>query len=188
MYLPIFGLLVSICITFFITKTDLFDSRPRTLRIYQLKGFCPGYEKAPIIWRDVNFQTINRTFYLNGKILVRRGIQNGLKLDLSLRRCQSRDALATCEDYQGIHLNRLCAFIHKDHTPWAPLVALIKPRIACPLQKGAYSLTNGTIDGKALFANWPFADYYWKTTVKVLDEVTDEVLMCIYMEAQTAPI
>lgn len=52
--------------------------------------------------------------------------------------------------------------------------------------QGVYLAENGTFDGGA-FSAFPVSGWYWKVTAKTIDEFTNSVVMCVYVEGQIIP-
>lgn len=58
------------------------------------------------------------------------------QLSINLKRCQSKEALDSCETYQTININRLCDLLDpNDKKPWSPLLKTVKPPYSCPIKK-----------------------------------------------------
>ncbi|XP_018578706.1 uncharacterized protein LOC108916870 isoform X2 [Anoplophora glabripennis] len=53
--------------------------RPKTVRIYQFKGICPGHEDIPVYYSDIEVVNINRTFRVSLKANIRSDINNDMK-------------------------------------------------------------------------------------------------------------
>ncbi|XP_018578698.1 uncharacterized protein LOC108916870 isoform X1 [Anoplophora glabripennis] len=161
--------------------------RPKTVRIYQFKGICPGHEDIPVYYSDIEVVNINRTFRVSLKANIRSDINNDMKLWLFLSRCNSRDALDSCETYNTIKINHFCKILNGENMPWTDAVRKFSPPLRCPLKKGVYEFKNSTFDGSA-FNRFPVLNWYWKVLVNIKDEITDELLQCATLEGQIAPI
>ncbi|KAJ8943979.1 hypothetical protein NQ318_013560 [Aromia moschata] len=163
------------------------NARPKTVRIYQFKGTCPEHEDAPIVYENIQLINMNRTFFVSMRVKVKRNLSHGLKLRLSLSRCANRESLDSCETYSTIKLSRFCKLLVAEKEPWTAFVKRFSPPMACPLKKGTYIVNNGTFDGSA-FDNLPVVNWYWKVLINILDEVTNDLLLCATIEGQVAPI
>ncbi|XP_063929458.1 uncharacterized protein LOC135141854 [Zophobas morio] len=157
--------------------------RPKTIRIYKFEGVCSGYENAPITLRDIHLIYSNKIHLISLVCVGKENISEDLKLKLDLKRCQSREALDSCEKYQTININHLCRLINAENKPWSPLVKLANPPMQCPVRKGVRVVKNGTFDGSA-FSHLPIAGWYWIVTAWALGEETNRVLMCVNFEGQ----
>lgn len=59
-----------------------------------------------------------------------------LQLKLTLKRCQTRESLDSCEVYQTITVNHLCDLLNPDEKkPWSPFLKQVHPHFKCPLKK-----------------------------------------------------
>ncbi|XP_050519271.1 uncharacterized protein LOC126893299 [Diabrotica virgifera virgifera] len=182
-------LTIVLCGLFIGISGDIDIFRPKTIRFNVFRGRCSEYPSAPITYSNVQFSNINRALFLSMKVHIKRNINSeDLKLHLHLKRCNSNDALDTCETYNTVKLNHFCKILVADDKPWTPFRKLFNPPPGgCPLRKGEFEVNNGTFDGGALSA-FPISNFYWKVTVLMLTDPGDEVVMCNKVEGQIAPI
>ncbi|CAH1377538.1 unnamed protein product [Tenebrio molitor] len=169
---------------FVMVGADMLDIlRPKTIRIYKFEGVCRGYENAPIVLKNIHLKYSNKIHLISLVSVARENLQEGLKLKLDLKRCQSRESLDSCEKYQTVVINHLCDLINGENKPWSPLVKMSDPPMHCPIRKGVSYVRNGTFDGSA-FSHLPVSGWYWIATAYGLGEKTNRVLFCVKFEGQ----
>lgn len=119
-------------------------------------GKCMG-KQLPVYYEDTKVALVNnRVTTMSTKIIVQRDVphdfkvgtilsshpnksyshSNNFQLKLTLKRCQSRESLDSCEIYQTITVNHLCDLLNPDEKkPWSPFLKQVHPPFKCPLKK-----------------------------------------------------
>ncbi|XP_034244178.1 uncharacterized protein LOC117646921 [Thrips palmi] len=116
--------------------------------------------------------------YLSGEFYNNKLLKTFTKIQLALTKCV--DATHTCE-YEGTYKFSvgLCQLLVTANMPWTNFMTSLQPPLRCPLQTGAYSLKNASVDMNSVtkFAGASALEKYlgstYTTEVRCFNEKND---------------
>ncbi|XP_052131302.1 uncharacterized protein LOC127751585 [Frankliniella occidentalis] len=95
---------------------------------------------------DAVFAMRGRTtvvFHLN--VTVSRSVARWSKSTAVIEQCDQTVSAATCSTFRTFEFHDICAVMMSAAMPWARVLASIRPKMSCPVTKGKYTLSNGSL-------------------------------------------
>ncbi|XP_052131983.1 uncharacterized protein LOC127751854 [Frankliniella occidentalis] len=63
----------------------------------------------------------------------------------AVEKCDQTVSAATCKFYRPIETPEICSYMMNPAMPWFKIVDSVQPKLSCPIAKGTYKLSNGTV-------------------------------------------
>ncbi|XP_026278809.1 uncharacterized protein LOC113206783 [Frankliniella occidentalis] len=126
-------------------KRLLIDSTHLELRPKFIRP-CEGEPDNALQAIDVTYEMRGRTTVVfNLDINMSRTADKWTKGFTVIERCDETVSEATCKVYRVIETNDVCGYFMNPTMPWVKLIESVQPKLSCPIPKGTYRVSNGTL-------------------------------------------
>ncbi|XP_052126445.1 uncharacterized protein LOC113206780 [Frankliniella occidentalis] len=123
----------------------LTDSTHLELRPVHIQPCVGDFDNA-LKSLDVAFEMRGRTSVVfNVNMTVSRSVDRWVKGYSIIEKCDQTVSADTCTTFRVFESGDLCGMFMNRAMPWAKIVDSVTPKMGCPINKGTYRLTNGTL-------------------------------------------